>query len=159
MRYTNAALVLILLHIQFLDIYVLWTELLILYLLNIIPLWNLHLTSYKDNFLHVGGATAISISHSWWASTAAPQIVFVKPSILPGKLILIWQFYCLCHKRKLICLNWTIYRYFRALAKGEVPPVKDRLEMPSATQKTDTGLTAGLLRVLNKQVIWIPMLL
>lgn len=38
------------------------------------------------------------------------------------------------------------------MAKGETPPVKERLEMPTATQKTDTGLTPGLLRVLNKQV-------
>ena len=38
------------------------------------------------------------------------------------------------------------------MANGETPPVKERLEMPKATQKTDTGLTAGLLRVLNKQV-------
>lgn len=41
------------------------------------------------------------------------------------------------------------------MAKGETPPVKDRLEMPVATQKTDTGLTPGLLRVLNKQVGYI----
>lgn len=33
-----------------------------------------------------------------------------------------------------------------------MPPVKERLEMPVATQKTDTGLTPGLLKVLNKQV-------
>lgn len=39
------------------------------------------------------------------------------------------------------------------MAKGETPPVKERLEMPTATQKTDTGLTPGLLRVLNKQVL------
>lgn len=45
-----------------------------------------------------------------------------------------------------------LFRYFKAMAKGETPPVKDRLEMPVATQKTDTGLTPGLLRVLNKQV-------
>jgi len=38
------------------------------------------------------------------------------------------------------------------MAKGEMPPVKERLEMPVATQKTDTGLTPGLLKVLNKQV-------
>ena len=38
------------------------------------------------------------------------------------------------------------------MANGEMPPVKERLEMPSATQKTDTGLTPGLLRILNKQV-------
>jgi len=43
-------------------------------------------------------------------------------------------------------------RYFRAMANGEIPPVKDRLEMMTATQKDDTGLTPGLLRVLNRQV-------
>lgn len=48
-------------------------------------------------------------------------------------------------------LAWSA-SYFRAMAKGEIPPVKERLEMPSATQKADTGLTPGLLRVLNKQL-------
>lgn len=48
-------------------------------------------------------------------------------------------------------LSWSA-AYFRALANGETPPVKQRLEMPTATQKTDTGLTPGLLRVLNKQL-------
>ena len=38
------------------------------------------------------------------------------------------------------------------MANGETPPVKERLEMPVATQKTDTGLTPGLLKVLHKQV-------
>merc|ERR1711976_199067 len=38
------------------------------------------------------------------------------------------------------------------MANGEQPPVKERVEMPVATQKVDTGLTAGLLRVLNKQL-------
>jgi len=38
------------------------------------------------------------------------------------------------------------------MATGEVPPVKERLEMATATQKTDTGLTPGLLRTLNRQV-------
>jgi len=38
------------------------------------------------------------------------------------------------------------------MANGDIPPVKDRLEMMTATQKDDTGLTAGLLRVLNRQV-------
>lgn len=36
-----------------------------------------------------------------------------------------------------------------------MPPVKERLEMPDATQKIDTGLTPGLLKVLNKQVSFI----
>ncbi|XP_041365993.1 ropporin-1-like protein [Gigantopelta aegis] len=48
-------------------------------------------------------------------------------------------------------LAWSA-AYFRAMAKGETPPVKERLEMPVATQKTDTGLTPGLLRVLNRQL-------
>merc|ERR1711893_45098 len=38
------------------------------------------------------------------------------------------------------------------MSKGEMPPVKERLEMPVATQKIDSGLTPGLLRVLNKQL-------
>lgn len=48
-------------------------------------------------------------------------------------------------------LAWSA-AYFRAMASGEIPPVKDRLEMVTATQKDDTGLTAGLLRVLNRQL-------
>ncbi|XP_076471270.1 ropporin-1-like protein [Babylonia areolata] len=48
-------------------------------------------------------------------------------------------------------LAWSA-AYFRAMAKGEMPPVKERLEMPVATQKTDTGLTPGILKVLNKQL-------
>lgn len=48
-------------------------------------------------------------------------------------------------------LAWSA-AYFRNMSNGETPPVKDRLEMPVATQKTDTGLTPGLLRVLNKQL-------
>ncbi|XP_036414478.1 ropporin-1-like protein [Colossoma macropomum] len=48
-------------------------------------------------------------------------------------------------------LQWAA-AYFSALSKGETLPVKDRLEMPVATQKTDTGLTPGLLKVLHKQL-------
>lgn len=48
-------------------------------------------------------------------------------------------------------LAWSA-AYFRAMSKGETPPVTERLEMPVATQKTDSGLTPGLLRVLNKQL-------
>lgn len=48
-------------------------------------------------------------------------------------------------------LSWSA-AYFRAMSKGETPPVTERLEMPVATQKTDSGLTPGLLRVLNKQM-------
>lgn len=46
----------------------------------------------------------------------------------------------------------AVLRYFSALSRGDPLPVKDRIEMPVATQKTDTGLTQGLLRVLHKQV-------
>lgn len=49
-----------------------------------------------------------------------------------------------------VCFSST--RYFSALSKGERLPVKDRLEMNVATQKTDTGLTPGLLKTLHKQV-------
>lgn len=48
-------------------------------------------------------------------------------------------------------LQWSA-AYFHALANGETPPVKERLEMPVATQKTDTGLTQGILSVLNRQL-------
>ncbi|XP_034145139.1 ropporin-1-like protein isoform X2 [Esox lucius] len=48
-------------------------------------------------------------------------------------------------------LQWSA-AYFTALSKGETLPVKQRLEMPLATQKTDTGLTPGLLKVLHKQL-------
>ncbi|XP_029978642.1 ropporin-1-like protein isoform X2 [Sphaeramia orbicularis] len=48
-------------------------------------------------------------------------------------------------------LVWSA-AYFSALSKGERLPVKDRLEMNVATQKTDTGLTPGLLKTLHKQL-------
>lgn len=48
-------------------------------------------------------------------------------------------------------LGWAT-AYFMALYKGEEPPVKERYEMPKATQKTDSGLTIGLLKVLNRQL-------
>lgn len=47
-------------------------------------------------------------------------------------------------------LQWSA-GYFSALSRGDPLPVKDRIEMPMATQKTDTGLTQGLLKVLHKQ--------
>ncbi|XP_053324023.1 ropporin-1-like protein [Spea bombifrons] len=48
-------------------------------------------------------------------------------------------------------LQWSA-AYFACLSKGEPLPVKERLEIPVATQKTDTGLTQGLLKVLHKQL-------
>lgn len=49
-------------------------------------------------------------------------------------------------------LQWSA-AYFQALAKGEVPPVKDRLEqsLPSAEERLG-GLTKGALAVLHKQL-------
>lgn len=47
-------------------------------------------------------------------------------------------------------LQWSA-GYFSALSRGDPLPVKDRIEMPMATQKTDTGLTQGMLKVLHKQ--------
>ncbi|XP_006900217.1 PREDICTED: ropporin-1-like protein [Elephantulus edwardii] len=47
-------------------------------------------------------------------------------------------------------LQWSA-GYFSALSRGDPLPVKDRLELPVVTQKTDTGLTQGLLKVLHKQ--------
>lgn len=50
-------------------------------------------------------------------------------------------------------------RYFSALSRGDPLPVKDRIELPVATQKIDTGLTQGLLKVLHKQVgrVWLAV--
>ncbi|XP_059801380.1 ropporin-1-like protein isoform X2 [Hypanus sabinus] len=48
-------------------------------------------------------------------------------------------------------LQWSA-AYFAALSKGETPPVKERFEMPVATQKNDTGFTPGLLKVLHNQL-------
>ncbi|XP_021114276.1 ropporin-1-like protein isoform X1 [Heterocephalus glaber] len=47
-------------------------------------------------------------------------------------------------------LQWSA-GYFLALSQGDPLPIKDRVELSMATQKTDTGLTQGLLRVLHKQ--------
>uniref|UniRef100_A0A8D0C1W0 Ropporin-1-like protein n=1 Tax=Salvator merianae TaxID=96440 RepID=A0A8D0C1W0_SALMN len=48
-------------------------------------------------------------------------------------------------------LQWS-YGYFYALSRGEPLPVKERVEIPVATQKNDTGLTPGLLKILHKQL-------
>ena len=56
----------------------------------------------------------------------------------------------------LVCVNWTNLlrnRYFEALAKGEVPPVKSRLEQPlQSVDERLGGITKGILAVLHKQV-------
>lgn len=46
-------------------------------------------------------------------------------------------------------LRWSA-SYFRALAKGEEPPIKDRLEYPPPD--TPSGLSPGYLKVLIKQI-------
>ncbi|XP_039610317.1 ropporin-1-like protein [Polypterus senegalus] len=48
-------------------------------------------------------------------------------------------------------IQWSA-AYFSALCAGETLPVKERLELPVATQKNDTGLTPGLLKILFKQL-------
>ncbi|XP_032807684.1 ropporin-1-like protein isoform X1 [Petromyzon marinus] len=48
-------------------------------------------------------------------------------------------------------LTWAS-AYFHAKVRGEPLPVKERLEMPVATQRDDTGLTPGLLRTLHTQM-------
>ncbi|NWI55942.1 ROP1L protein, partial [Calyptomena viridis] len=48
-------------------------------------------------------------------------------------------------------LQWAA-AYFSALSKGEPLPVKERIEMPLATEKGDGGLTSGLLKVLHKKL-------
>uniref|UniRef100_A0A8C4UFN5 Ropporin-1-like protein n=1 Tax=Falco tinnunculus TaxID=100819 RepID=A0A8C4UFN5_FALTI len=45
-------------------------------------------------------------------------------------------------------LQWAA-AYFSALSKGEPLPVKERIEMPLATEKTDAVLTPGLLKILD----------
>ena len=48
---------------------------------------------------------------------------------------------------------FTVVRYFQALAKGEVPPVKTRLEQPlESVDERLGGVTKGTLAVLNNQV-------
>ncbi|KAL3311581.1 Ropporin-1-like protein [Cichlidogyrus casuarinus] len=48
-------------------------------------------------------------------------------------------------------IKWSA-AYFEALTKKEPPPVSKRLNMPVATQKTDTGLTLNLLINLHRQI-------
>jgi len=48
-------------------------------------------------------------------------------------------------------LAWSA-AYFHALANGEVPPAKQRLDRMVATQKDTTGLSPELLRILNRQL-------
>ena len=46
-------------------------------------------------------------------------------------------------------LRWSA-AYFRAMAQGDIPPVKERLEYPPPD--TPSGLSPGYLKILLKQV-------
>ncbi|XP_053570565.1 ropporin-1-like protein [Bombina bombina] len=48
-------------------------------------------------------------------------------------------------------LQWSA-AYFECLSNGLPLPAKERFEMPMGTQKSDTDLTLGLLKVLHKQL-------
>ncbi|CAL8320840.1 unnamed protein product [Boreogadus saida] len=48
-------------------------------------------------------------------------------------------------------LQWSA-AYFSALSKGEPFPVTERVETYTANQRTDSGLTPGLLKVLHQQL-------
>lgn len=45
--------------------------------------------------------------------------------------------------------------YFRAMSHGQSPPDKDRWEEPQSRDNR-SGITVGLLRLLNKQVTYCP---
>lgn len=69
---------------------------------------------------------------------------------VPAKLPLILKQFCKAAIRTqpYDLLKWS-GSYFRALAEGEEPPVKSRLEYPPPS--TASGLTLGFLRVLLRQ--------
>jgi hypothetical protein len=48
-----------------------------------------------------------------------------------------------------------IFSYFKCMAKGEIPPTKERLDMALATQKVDSGVTMGVIKTLHKQVVFM----
>uniref|UniRef100_A0A8C8IRH8 Uncharacterized protein n=1 Tax=Oncorhynchus tshawytscha TaxID=74940 RepID=A0A8C8IRH8_ONCTS len=76
-------------------------------------------------------------------------------------IIFVWfccQHIQLCKEKRcvILCICCCYIGYFSALSKGDILPTKERLERPGATQKTDTRLTPGLLKVLNKQIVSNP---
>lgn len=78
------------------------------------------------------------------------QPLFGQAIVVPGDLPMILKQFCKAAIRTqpYDLLKWSS-SYFRALADGEEPPVKLRLEYPPPS--TASGLTLGFLRVLLRQ--------
>ncbi|NXX45767.1 ROP1L protein, partial [Tricholaema leucomelas] len=83
-----------------------------------------------------------------------PETIFCSQQIkMPPELPDILKQFTKAAVRTQPCdvLQWAA-AYFSALSKGEPLPVKERIEMPLATVKTDVGLTPGFLKVLHNQL-------
>ncbi|KAL6433547.1 hypothetical protein ACFW04_006557 [Cataglyphis niger] len=83
-------------------------------------------------------------------SSFVEQPLFGREIAIPAKLPMILKQFCKAAIRTQPhdLLKWS-GSYFRALADGEEPPVKSRLEYPPPS--TASGLTLGFLRVLLRQ--------
>lgn len=83
-------------------------------------------------------------------SSFIEQPLFEREIAIPAKLPMILKQFCKAAIRTQPhdLLKWS-GSYFRALADGEEPPVKSRLEYPPPS--TASGLTLGFLRVLLRQ--------
>lgn len=79
-----------------------------------------------------------------------PPPPFGREIAVPARLPMILKQFCKAAIRTqpYDLLKWS-GSYFRALADGEEPPVKSRLEYPPPS--TASGLTLGFLRVLLRQ--------
>jgi len=78
------------------------------------------------------------------------QLTFGQEIAVPARLPIILKQFCKAAIRTqpYDLLKWSS-SYFRALADGEEPPIKSRLEYPPPS--TASGLTLGFLRVLLRQ--------
>ncbi|XP_050452868.1 uncharacterized protein LOC126852275 [Cataglyphis hispanica] len=83
-------------------------------------------------------------------SSFVEQPLFEREIAIPAKLPIILKQFCKAAIRTQPhdLLKWS-GSYFRALADGEEPPVKSRLEYPPPS--TASGLTLGFLKVLLRQ--------
>lgn len=83
-------------------------------------------------------------------SIIEPTLIDQREIIVPSKLPMILKQFCKAAIRTqpYDLLKWSS-SYFRALADGEEPPVKIRLEYPPPS--TASGVTLGFLRVLLRQ--------